>query len=45
MAVTSGDRMGLGEGRFTVQLTTELLPLLEKEQEPEKEKLLSAPPI
>ena len=45
MAVTSGDRMGLGEGRFTVQPTTELLPLLEKEQEPEKEKLLSAPPI
>ncbi len=43
MAVTSGDRMGLGEGRFTVHQPRELLRPLEKEKEREKEQLLSPP--
>ncbi|MCH8320108.1 MAG: hypothetical protein IH790_04020, partial [Acidobacteria bacterium] len=36
MAVTSGNQMGLGEGRFTVHQPRELLPLLENEKEREK---------
>ena len=36
MAVTSGERMGLGEGRFTVHPAPELLPLLENEKERKK---------
>jgi uncharacterized protein YfaS (alpha-2-macroglobulin family) len=43
IAVTPGDRMGLGEGRFTVHPATELLPLLEKEKERKEEQLLSPP--
>ncbi len=45
MAVTSGEQMGLGEGRFTVHPAPELRPLLENEKEREKEKLLNPPPI
>ncbi len=45
MAVTSGERMGLGEGRFTVHPAPELLKLLENEKERKKEKLPSPPPL
>jgi hypothetical protein len=45
MAVSSGEQMGLGEGRFTVHPAPELRPLLENEKEREKEKLLNPPPI
>jgi len=45
MVVTSGEQMGLGEGRFTVQQPRELQPLLENEKERRKEKLPSPPSI